>query len=524
MSTNNQKTKPLTFSKNKKMRGKKSPDYENKEADECWYYSARVKDHFFNPRNFLKDGPKEGEFDAEGEVGNFKCGDIMHMWVKIDEKTDKIKKVGWKTFGSLIRGEQLLMSDYRTIAVENALPQMKIINGNGSFEKIEEVIEKDYNGNILTFQLATSNYYNLSVTPNHPFPYISRDEISNPIRKNGRWSEVKDELLQKGKIKLSPASEIKEGDFLIFKIDNEIKDNKDLNEDICCLLGYYVSDGNIKSVNRVVYHFNVTEEPFIEEVENIAKKLKWEYKIFKRNNQNVLCIQIYNKELVNLLSKHGGLPSQKRFSEELMKLPPKKQMIIIDSYLNGDGWSTLQKENWNEQYFISTSEENLAYQIQAMLARNEIFAPIHKRQPRFFKIRDKEYSNSGEINLIFKKNKQHSWVKYHKKYKCFLIPIKKIILYEYKGYIYDIALSSEPHTYKIKGITVHNCAPAIASTSMFSEMISENGGMKIADALKITPNDIIKKLGGVPSRKIHCSVMAHQAFRKAVENYKNFKD
>lgn len=78
---------------------KKTLDYKNKETDECWYYSARVKDHFFNPRNFLKDEPRKGEFDAEGEVGNFKCGDIMRMWIKIDQKNDRIKKVAWRTFG-----------------------------------------------------------------------------------------------------------------------------------------------------------------------------------------------------------------------------------------------------------------------------------------------------------------------------------------------------------------------------------------------------------------------------------------
>mgnify|MGYP003394622025 CR=1 FL=1 len=84
---------------NKKTGVKKSLDYKNNETDECWYYSAKVKDHFFNPRNFLKDEPKPGEFDTEGEVGNFKCGDIFHMWLKIDKTGKKIEKLAWKTFG-----------------------------------------------------------------------------------------------------------------------------------------------------------------------------------------------------------------------------------------------------------------------------------------------------------------------------------------------------------------------------------------------------------------------------------------
>jgi NifU-like protein involved in Fe-S cluster formation len=490
------------------------------ETGACWYYSDLVKDHFFRPRNFLKRDPRPGEFDAEGQVGNFKCGDIMRMWIKVDPKTKKIKNLKWRTFGAVVKGEFVLLSNYQTEPIENVMPETKIIDGDGKINRVAEVVESTMEGNIITLELATSNYYNISLTPNHPVPCVLRNEVSKPIRKSGkRWSEVKDSLLQKSVIKIRPISELKEGDFLIFKVDKNIKDNKELNKEICVLLGYYVSDGNIKSVNRIIFNFNITEEKYIKKIENIAKKLNLDYKIFKRKTENVLCVQIYNKKLVSLLLKHGGRSGNKYFSNEVMRLPLQKQMLILDSYLEGDGWSSQQKNNWNEQYFISTSQENLAFQLQTILARNGIFAPIHKRKPRLFVIKEKEYMDSGEINLVFKKNKHYSWIKYHKKYKCFLIPIRKIVSHEYSGYIYDIALQGSPHTYKIKGITVHNCAPAIASTSMFSEMVLGKGGMTIEKALKITPQDIIKRLGGVPSRKIHCSIMAHQAFSKAIENY-----
>ncbi|MDD5032525.1 MAG: iron-sulfur cluster assembly scaffold protein [Candidatus Pacebacteria bacterium] len=77
-------------------------------------------------------------------------------------------------------------------------------------------------------------------------------------------------------------------------------------------------------------------------------------------------------------------------------------------------------------------------------------------------------------------------------------------------------------TEKIKKLKwrTFGCATAIASTSVFSEMITENGGLKIEEALKIKPDDIVKKLGGVPDRKIHCSVLADQAFKEAIKNYK----
>lgn len=56
-------------------------------------YSAKVMDHFANPRNV---GEIENA-DGIGEVGNAKCGDIMKMYLKIEGGT--IADVKFKTFG-----------------------------------------------------------------------------------------------------------------------------------------------------------------------------------------------------------------------------------------------------------------------------------------------------------------------------------------------------------------------------------------------------------------------------------------
>ena len=58
-------------------------------------YSEKVMDHFSNPRNV-------GEFEnasGVGTVGNAKCGDIMRMYLDIDEDTKIIKECKFKTFG-----------------------------------------------------------------------------------------------------------------------------------------------------------------------------------------------------------------------------------------------------------------------------------------------------------------------------------------------------------------------------------------------------------------------------------------
>lgn len=63
------------------------------------------------------------------------------------------------------------------------------------------------------------------------------------------------------------------------------------------------------------------------------------------------------------------------------------------------------------------------------------------------------------------------------------------------------------------------CASAIASTSMMSVMATENDGMDLKRAKRLTPEAIIERLEGLPDLKYHCSVLSHQALREAVIDY-----
>ncbi|HEU4677766.1 MAG TPA: iron-sulfur cluster assembly scaffold protein [Candidatus Paceibacterota bacterium] len=63
------------------------------------------------------------------------------------------------------------------------------------------------------------------------------------------------------------------------------------------------------------------------------------------------------------------------------------------------------------------------------------------------------------------------------------------------------------------------CASAIASTSMMSVMATEEGGMTLRDAKRLMPEAILERLGGLPDRKYHCSVLGHHALREAVLDY-----
>ena len=68
--------------------------------ESSWIYSNTVKDHFFNPRNFMKDeDEKKFKEDGLGYVGSPECGDMMKIWIKIDKEKDIITDIKWSTFG-----------------------------------------------------------------------------------------------------------------------------------------------------------------------------------------------------------------------------------------------------------------------------------------------------------------------------------------------------------------------------------------------------------------------------------------
>jgi len=60
------------------------------------------------------------------------------------------------------------------------------------------------------------------------------------------------------------------------------------------------------------------------------------------------------------------------------------------------------------------------------------------------------------------------------------------------------------------------CGAAVATSSMITEMVK---GKNIKEALKISNQNVAEALGGLPPVKMHCSNLAAQALKAAIDNY-----
>jgi nitrogen fixation protein NifU and related proteins len=84
------------------------------------------------------------------------------------------------------------------------------------------------------------------------------------------------------------------------------------------------------------------------------------------------------------------------------------------------------------------------------------------------------------------------------------------------GDIMKISLKIEDGRIKEARFKTFGCGSAIASSSMATELIK---GRTIEEALHFSNQEVVSALGGLPPVKIHCSVLAEEALKAALDDY-----
>ena len=88
------------------------------------------------------------------------------------------------------------------------------------------------------------------------------------------------------------------------------------------------------------------------------------------------------------------------------------------------------------------------------------------------------------------------------------------------GDIMKMYLKIEDETITDVRFETFGCGSAIASSSMATEMIK---GKPLAEAMQLTNKAVAEALDGLPDYKMHCSVLAEEAIKSAIEDYERKK-
>jgi intein/homing endonuclease len=265
----------------------------------------------------------------------------------------------------------------------------------------------------------------------------------------------------------------------------------------------------------VNFAFHKKELEYIDEIKRIVKNI-FGKETSQRTRGNVTELRVCSAKIANFLLTHGGkYAKEKELSEEILSLPFDKQFEMVKTYINGDGNIYKRREKDSETLRIDTCSQKLAIQIQEILVRGGIFSSIKQFNRSGGVIDGRKIKSTIAFNISFKLSRKHNF--FHETKGYFLVPIRRLVRKHYSGNVFNLDVKNG-NSYLAKGFAVHNCAAAIATSSMITELAK---GKTLDDAEKITNKDVSESLRGLPPIKMHCSNLAADVLKIAIKNYKN---
>jgi NifU-like protein involved in Fe-S cluster formation/bacterioferritin-associated ferredoxin len=522
-----------------------SADVVNQYTGEKWYYSDIVKDHFFHPRNLQLDDLTPEKFDAFGMVGSPAC----------------------------ILPSTFVQKNPTAQSIQDVRIGDRVLGHDGSFRPVQRLFRPSFAGKLISVKnqmgvlVATDDHLifakQIVRLVDSPFVHTKKKKLVPSA-----WTHAGD--LRKGDVVLYPIPKIirniksivlprfpkKQFDFR----SNLLPSRLLITEEVLELFGYFVAEGHTKKDgSEVGFTFGDTEMKYVQRVQELLKKYFKVSASFRVRPQNGrIDVTAYNVHLAHLFQLwFGEAAVKKHIPEFVLMLPPRIQAGFIRGVWRGDGHFSAKRYQ-PRAGFVTVSQE-LLHQMRWLLLRQNIIPSLYAEKAK--RIRGVSHQASHRIHIgdmnslehlavILKIPFQRDSKKRHAEEvwsdeDFVYLPVRSVERVSFHGRLHNFEVAKS-HTYATDAFLVHNCGDmmsmglrinvasetikelrwktfgcgsAIAATSMFSVMVTENGGMPIAEALKIKPQHIMERLGGLPNRKIHCSVLADKAFRKAVNDY-----
>jgi len=500
-------------------------------------YSEKLMKLFRNPHNMgsIKDA------DGVGKVGNPKC-------LLPETKVHTIAEI--KPISDIKMDDMVLGHD-------------------GRYHKVKRVMKRKYKGKILKIK----NRFGITfLTPEHEI-------MSVKIPKKHYYNYTRNK--KKNIHDWNHAEELEAGDMILYPISKDSKniskmhvENRKLRFDyrsrnipknlliddrFLRLSGYYLAEGSVRdkiTKTDLSFAFNIKEEKYVNDVILLIKDIfDLDAKKKIEPKHNTIIVNVNSVMVVRLFKNLFGTGAEnKRIPEFMMLLSPKKQKALIQGLWRGDGYFSTDRK-WPRAGYSTISYE-LCQQLKLLLLRQGIIPSIYEEKEKI--VKSTRHRKSYRIHIgsrdSMKILSKILDIKYHNKLEerndtwideeFAYVPINEISKTNYNGYVYNLEVD-DARSFTTDSFLVHNCgdvmylyikvknnkiadikfetfgcAAAIATSSIITDLVK---GRTINYALKLTKEDIIKKIGGLPPLKIHCSLLAIDALHAAIKDYKNRK-
>lgn len=449
-------------------------------------YSDKVLDHYNNPRNvgsFNKNDPDVGT----GVVGAPECGDVMKLQLKI--KDGVIEDAKFKTFGCLSSNMPICTPNgYVKISNLKIGDEVWAWNGekivSNSIEEININYVKPEDVRVIHFKRNSGNIFKIICSKDHIFWSFD----NKPIEAENLIPQF--ELYEITEYELRSLNNVGRKEFLrnknsvrMFEFNKKFDHSKLPQNQV----GFKFSEQ--KKTKNKISSLKMWKNPeYVESWKIGMSKIDWSQptsiekkfiELFETNNVAVKYSagKIWFNTKFGLASPDFIVPGKNKLIEVYTKNMPKH----------------MQDRSENSNYINSRTEQFKSIGYETL----------------FLDIEDFENSLEKVNNFI------HNGIKVEKITNIYKNVTRGCEIFNGKYVMYDLKLKEGANIYFCLRVGNHNCGSAISASSLATELVK---GKTIEEARSIKNTQIVEELA-LPPVKIHCSVLAEDAIKAAIEDY-----